>query len=132
MPVQNSNSKISAQLLIYFKSLHQLHDITLCVKEGSLHNRYDRSRRCFVRNRFGFYPLKGNTKILHRNFFCPKRKFPGNYLSKRQAKQVLAKSLCTVQFEILTLPMLRLLSSNAQRHKIIKNRLNPAILVSIE
>ena len=70
MPVQNSNSKISARpdlAMNLLQSLYQLHLTAYCVKTGSLHFSY-----ILKNGLLGKYlvitPKKPKLKILHRNF----------------------------------------------------------------
>ena len=97
MPVQNSNFKISARADLATKRLQIFIPTTLnsllCRK--SQINLQPSPERWFTRKKtFGLLsPKIQNRKFFIKKFACPKRRFSGNYLSKRQAGRVLAKSL---------------------------------------
>ena len=86
MPVQNSNSKVSARPDLAFhllEFLNQLNSIAYCIKKGNLHFSHiienDLLGKYLV-----FTPKSQNWKFFIENFTCPNR-FSGNWLSKRQA-----------------------------------------------
>ena len=95
-PVQNSNFKISARPDLATYLLQILIPATinsLVCHKGHLHIFH-----IIEDDLFGKYllilPQKSKLKNLHRIFFLSKQEvFLGNYLSKRQAGRVLAKSL---------------------------------------
>ena len=96
MHVQNSNFKISARPDLATNLLQILIPAkinSLVCQKGQFALQLCPKRR-FVRKIFGYYTPKGqNGKIFLDIFACPSRRFLGNYLSKRQAGRVLAKSL---------------------------------------
>ena len=74
MPVQNSNSKISAHPDLA-SNLHQIpkpniFNSLLCHKRQFTHQLCP--KRWFVRKRFGYYPKKSKLKILYRNVYLSK------------------------------------------------------------
>ena len=96
MPVQNSNLKISARPDLATNLLQILIPATfnspLCQK-GQFTLQLC-PRRWFVRKIFCYYhPKVKIEKSTLETFACPNRWFLGNYLSKRQARRVVAKSL---------------------------------------
>ena len=96
MPVQNSNFKISARPDLATNLLQILipaiFDSLVCQK-GQFTLQLC-PRRWFARKTLGHYTQKFKIqKIFIEIFACPNGRFLGNYLSKRQAGQVLAKSL---------------------------------------
>ena len=96
MPVQNSNFKNSAHPDLATNLLHILISATINsqVCQKGQFTPHLCPRRWFVRKIFGYFNLKVEIKrIFIEIFACPNRRFLGNYLSKRQVGQVLAKSL---------------------------------------
>ena len=77
MPVQNSNFQIlpfQIELLIYFKSLYQLHLIAKCVKNVNLHFSYVLELGLLGKY-FIITPQKSNLKNHHRKFCLSKHEF---------------------------------------------------------
>ena len=98
MPVQNSNLKIFAHPDLVTNLLQILIPATfnsLVCQKGQFTLQLC-PRRWFVRKIFGYYNHKSKLKNTIENFACQNRRFLGNYLSKRQVRRVLAKSLITI------------------------------------
>ena len=97
MPLQNSNFKISARPDLATTLLQILIPATISslVCQKGQFTLQQCPRRRFVRKIFGYYTPKVKSEKSSYKFCLSKhyRRFFGNYLFKRQAGQVLAKSL---------------------------------------
>ena len=117
MPVQNINSKISAWPDL---ATYQLYILILTTFNSLLCQKGHFTlqlcpRRWFVSKITWLLPPKSkNWKLFIEIFACPKRRFSGNCISKRQAGWVLAKSLdwahCPQEYILDHLPWWVLLS----------------------
>ena len=96
MPVQNKNSIIFAhpELATYLLQILIPTTFNSLLGQDGQCTLQPCPKRWFVRNNVWLVPQKSQIgKLINIFFACPKRRFSGNCLAKRQVRLVLAKSL---------------------------------------